>query len=278
MIATRGSRLAIAQASLAQEALKRNGYETELVTVRTKGDIRKDEPLRMIGGDGLFVREIERTLLAGEADIAVHCGKDLPYELAEGLLIGGVLPSGDVRDCLVARRNITVKTVATGSERRREAYRRLCPGIAFTDIRGNIDTRLEKLRSGEYDALLLAKAGLDRLGADLTEFDVKVFSPEEIIPAAGQGILALECRASDTKTLSLLKAVSDALTEERLRIEREVLRALDADCTEAVGVYAEHEEERIRISAMLRGQRASVLFPHTEIHRSGEVMRNALKG
>lgn len=250
VIATRGSKLALAQADLAAEALAAAGLRTRLLPVRTRGDIKKEEPLRTIGGNGLFVREIERVVSAGEADLAVHCGKDLPFALADGLVIGGVLPPRDARDCLVARRNVPVHSVATGSERRRAAFRKLQPDAEFVEVRGNLDTRLQRLADGEFDALLVAKAGLDRLQPDLSDFTVRELSVEELIPAACQGILALECRAEDAEVCAVLREITDGVALERFSLERAIFTALGANCIEAVGVYAELSADTVTVRAM----------------------------
>ena len=192
-------------------------------------------------------------LLAGEADLAVHSGKDLPYCLAEGLTIGGVPMMADARDCLVSLPENgglhsrdpesgglhNAGPVGTGSPRRRTEYLRLCPDAEFAGIRGNINTRIRRLREGAYGSIILAKAGLDRLEPDLSGLTVRVFSAEEMIPAPCQGILAAECRADDKKTAEVLRRITDPAAARRFEVERYLFGSMKADCAMAVGIHAE---------------------------------------
>ena len=167
ILATRGSRLALIQAELVRSALLAEGAGTEIRIVSTKGDRDRISSIAEIGGRGLFVTELERILLEGDADIAVHSGKDLPYRLQKGLVIAGVPEAAAPNDCLITNRETkTIRRIGTGSPRRVLECRKFYPDAEYGSIRGNVDTRLEKLRRGEYDGILLAKAGLDRLSAD----------------------------------------------------------------------------------------------------------------
>ena len=176
-IAGRGSRLAMAQNELVKKLLEKEGYKVRILTVSTQGDRDRKSSVTALGGNGPFVRDVEKALLSGEADIAVHCVKDLPYEMAPGLCIAGMPDAADPRDCLILREAGREPAeaekkliIGTGSPRRMSQLRALWDKqgseIEFRDIRGNITTRLEKLRRGEYDGIVLAKAGLDRIGAD----------------------------------------------------------------------------------------------------------------
>ncbi|MBR1704471.1 MAG: hydroxymethylbilane synthase [Clostridia bacterium] len=255
-LATRGSRLALAQAGLVKEALEAKGATVELVTVSTRGDRDRTSPLSVIGGQGLFVREVEHCLLEGSADLAVHSGKDLPYELAEGLTIGGVPKAAAPHDVLVSRRGVSIRHIGSSSPRRVLECRRHYPQAVYSDLRGNVDTRLQKLRDGQYDGILLAKAGLERLQADLSDFDVREFTPEEFLPAPCQGVLAVECREEDTALRELLASVSDPLTRKRFDLERALFARLQADCSAAIGVYASFPtEEETELSVLFREQR-----------------------
>ena len=241
-LATRSSRLALAQAEEVRHALEQLGYTVELKTVTTHGDRDRKSPLTQIGGSGLFVSEIEQMLLRGEADLAVHSGKDLPYRLMEGLVIGGVPAAEDGRDCLVSRKGEELPEhprIGTGSPRRVAQGRALFPGAEFAEIRGNVDTRLRKLSEGSYDAVILARAGLNRLKADLSAYDCRVLEPSEMLPAPCQGILAVECRAEDEALCAALRKLSDPRSWKRFTAERCLFQMLQADCSMPVGVRAE---------------------------------------
>ena len=263
-IATRGSALSLIQTEIVAGKLAEAGFESEELIVKPKGDRDKQSPLTKIGGDGLFVRGLEEKLLSGEADIAVHSAKDLPYELAEGLVIGCVPDAADPRDVLLMRTEAGDvekllaghPTVGTDSPRRREDMRHLCPGAEFKSLRGNVPTRINKLRDGQYDAIVLAKAGLDRLGTDLTGIRERLLSIEELTPAPCQGILAVECRASDTEMFRILQKITDREAQKRFEIERYLFAALKADCAAPVGVYAQIEGETVRINGSFRDRKA----------------------
>lgn len=271
-LATRGSRLALAQAGLVKSALEALGQTVELVEVTTRGDRDRTNPLIAIGGQGLFVREVERCLLDGTADLAVHSGKDLPYELAKGLAIAGVPKAASPGDVLVARKGVPIRTIGTGSPRRILECKRFYPNACYENIRGNVDTRLRKLRDGEYDGIVLAKAGLERLKDEdgisafekaTQEFDVREFSPNEFLPAPCQGILAVECRSGDEELIHLLREISDPVSRARFDAERTLFCLLQADCSVPLGVHADVEPAkgdasyRYRLSALLGDRKTS---------------------
>lgn len=239
ILATRGSALAMAQAESVQNLLSEAGIPSELRRVTTKGDRDRTHALREIGGSGLFVREIEKEILSGRADAAVHSGKDLPYELEEHLVIACVPKAADPRDCLIARRGYReIRVIGTGSARRIAELSPLFPGAVFRDIRGNVPTRLRKLEEGAYDAVVLAKAGLDRLSLDLSPYDVRILEPESVIPACAQGILAVECRADRSGMIRALQKINDVPTWKRFTAERYLFRLMKADCAKAVGIHS----------------------------------------
>lgn len=277
VIATRGSRLALAQTELVRQGFKKTGVSCKIVTVKTKGDKDRTSALSEIGGNGLFVREVETALLDGKADLAVHSAKDLPVALADGLTVPCVMKAADSRDCLV-----TVKgkpfgenpVIGTGSARRKAQARQLFPSASFKEIRGNVDTRLKKLLDGEYDGIILAKAGLDRLKSDLSTFDVRVFFLEEMLPAACQGIIAVECRNDDEKVLSLLAKINDKESFLRFKAERTMLSLLDADCKEAVGVHSEIDGDTITVTALYEEKKATA---SGKVNDYQTVCRNALE-
>lgn len=259
-LATRGSRLALVQANSIKNALEEKGVHINLVEVSTKGDRDQISPINQIGGRGLFVTGIEKYLLDGRADIAVHSGKDLPYHLMDGLIIAGVPKAADSRDCLISRRGEPLKddaVIGTGSPRRIMECRQFYPNAEYKSIRGNVDTRLNKLRDGLFDAIILAKAGLDRLNADLNDFDVKVFELDAFIPSACQGIMAVECREKDEETVSLLKSISDDESTKRFTVERYMLGLMQADCAAALGAYSELDGNHLKITALYNGRKAT---------------------
>lgn len=302
-IGTRGSRLALIQARMAQAAIETAfpQAETELVILHTRGDKILDKPLAQIGDKGLFVSEFEQAILKGEIDMAVHSAKDLPMRLAEGLTIGAVLPRADVRDVLVILKNGSCprdraragetahamedpaagtahemedpaagKTAApdfilgTGSRRRCVQAERIWENIVCRPIRGNVETRLHKLEDGKYDGLLLAKAGLDRLGIDESshpQFSFYPLEPDRFWPAACQGIVALEVR-EDSFAAEMLRGLTDAETELAFRVERRVLTLLQADCSEPAAAWCRRRENGLALD-VLYGSGWAAGFCHT---------------
>lgn len=245
-IGTRGSRLALWQAERARALLRRALPEADvrIVTVKTSGDHDRETPLAELGGAGAFVRELERVLLAGEVDLAVHSAKDMPAEMPEGLVVAATPRRGAVEDALVCRealgwRDLPAKaTLGTSSPRRAAQAKRLRPDLVIRDIRGNVETRLRKVDEGEYDATLLARAGLQRLG--LAWRIDHVFPPSEIMPAPGQGIVALQCREEEADLVRALRPLTHGPTHAMLAAERAFLRVLRAGCSAAVGVATSH--------------------------------------
>lgn len=259
-IGTRGSKLAIAQTEMTAKAIKYRFSDSkiEIVRIATHGDKVLDKPLTLIGGKGVFIAEIESALTDGEIDIAVHSAKDLPTELADGTEIGAVLGRGDPRDMLIARKGSGITeprgknekiVIGTGSMRRRIQFGKLYKNAEFKDIRGNVDTRLRKLADGEYDAVTLAAAGLERLGLLGDErFEYHRFPTEAILPAPCQGIIAVQCK-SGSAAAEYLKEINDAEVFKCFETEREVIRLLNAGCTMPVGAYAQIEGGKIRLTA-----------------------------
>jgi hydroxymethylbilane synthase len=256
-IGTRGSALARRQVEIVVAALRERlpSVEVETVVTQTEGDRRADAPLEEIGGQGVFVKDIEAALLRQEIDLAVHSLKDMPPESPPGLTIAAVLPRGDARDALVTRDGWTLAQLPpdarVGSDSRRRAVQVLAmrPDVRMESIRGNVDTRLRKVETGEYDAAVLAVAGLERLG--LVHRATQVFSEREMIPAVGQGVLALQCRAADAGLVEALLAVDDHDTRIAITAERAFLRALGAGCRLPVGAYATVKGETLHMDALL---------------------------
>jgi len=239
VLATRQSPLALVQSALAAEHLRAQlGVATELLKIVTTGDRQADWSLEQQGGKGLFTGELEGALLRREADFAVHSAKDLPGAMTAGLAIAGYLPRADARDVLVFREGVDVPaTIATGSPRRRRQAALRFPGASFVEIRGNVDTRLRKLATDHVaDATVLAAAGLARLG--LTSWPGVKFVPlacSEMVPAVGQGAIAIQCRAEDAAKYA---AAFDAVTAREVGLERALQSAIGGGCQTAFGAYA----------------------------------------
>ena len=250
-LGTRGSALALWQANTVAALLAAKGRETEIVTIRTGGDRIQDRPLSETGGKGLFVKEIEDALLSRAIDIAVHSAKDMSVALPDGLGVAAVLPREDSRDAVVLRGGETLgpsPVVGTGSIRRIAQLAARMPGARFTGIRGNVDTRLRKLDSGEYDALVLAAAGLKRLGyaARITQ----AIPHDDCIPAPGQGIIAIETRAEDLED-GVWAAITDAAAAASFEAERAVVEALGGGCQLPLGAVAVHEGAELAMQAIV---------------------------
>jgi len=253
-IATRRSRLALVQSNWVAERLKaaEPGLEVELVEMVTQGDRLQDVRLSEHGGKGLFVSEIEKALLDGRAEIAVHSMKDLPAELAAGLVIAAVPEREDPRDVLITRDGIELDDLEAGarlgtaSPRREAQLRRVRNDLAFTLLRGNVETRLRRLAEGDYEAIVLAYSGLKRLGLD--DRPLWAIPPTLCVPAVGQGALAIEARASDAAVVELCGRIEHAPSRARAEAERAFLQALGGDCTTPLAAYARLDDQLTRMS------------------------------
>ncbi len=239
ILATRKSPLALAQTEMVAARLREAlGVETELLKIVTTGDKQTEWSLEKKGGKGLFTSELEGALTRGEADIAVHSTKDLPGDMPPGLAMAGYMPRADARDVLVLRADVeTPHTVATGSPRRRMQLARRFPGVAFSEIRGNVDTRLRKIGEQRVaDGSILAAAGLARLG--FTSWPNIKFVPQaldEMVPAVGQGAIGIQCRAGETGRFA---AAFDAMTAKHVTLERAFQAALGGGCHTAFAAHA----------------------------------------
>lgn len=238
VLATRKSPLALAQTEMVAAHLRNQlGVETELLRIVTTGDKQTEWSLEKRGGKGLFTSELEAALLRGEADVAVHSTKDLPGDMPAGLAIGGYMPRVDTRDVLVLRVGIDEpKLIATGSPRRRAQVQAIFPNVAFTEIRGNVDTRLRKIGEQHVaDGTILAAAGMKRLGIDSwpgVEFAPLSF--DQMVPAVGQGAIAIQCREADAAKFA---AVFDAPTMRAVTVERAFQNALGGGCHTAFAAH-----------------------------------------
>ena len=246
-IATRKSALALWQAEHVKTGLEVHhpGLEVKLVTMTTQGDRVLDSPLARIGGKGLFVKELETALLEGRADIAVHSMKDVPVELPEGLELARILAREDPRDAFVSNDYADWEAlpqgavVGTSSLRRQSQLRALRPDLQIRDLRGNVNTRLAKLDRGDYAAVILACAGLKRLG--FAERIRSEIAPQVILPAMGQGAIGIECRREDPGVQALIEPLGHAHTAQRVAAERALNAALQGGCQVPIGGYAEIE-------------------------------------
>jgi hydroxymethylbilane synthase len=264
ILGTRGSPLALFQANTVAALLKAiTGVACEIAVIKTSGDRLADAPLSEAGGKRLFVKELEDALLAGTIDLAVHSSKDMPAVLPEGLALGAVLPREDAHDALVLpndagpalplddaiRRMGQTPRIGTSSIRRTAQLTSVIPNATFAPIRGNLDTRLRKLETGEFDAIVLAAAGLKRLGY---EQRVSVFLSSDVcVPAPGQGIIAVEMRLDDTKTGALLSPIDDTHASAALCAERAVVVRLGGGCQMPIGAFATISGDQLTLKTIV---------------------------
>jgi len=253
-IGTRGSLLAKWQAEYVRKRLfSAAGVEAEIVVIKTSGDRFANAPLTQIGGKGIFVKELEDALMDESIDVAVHSVKDIPTEIHSRLSFPAVFRREDVRDCLVAASGATLANlregarIGTGSLRRQSQLRHIRPDLDVRDLRGNVDTRLRKAQSGEYDGILLAKAGLDRLG--WSDRITETFAPDVFLPAVGQGAIAAECRLSDSEAAEVLGTLDDAESRSAIIAERALLSALQGGCQVPLGAWARTERDEFILEA-----------------------------
>ena len=260
-VGSRESALAVAQSRLVMETIRRAHpeLELELVTMKTTGDRILDRTLEEIGGKGLFVKELDAALRAGEVDLTVHSCKDLPMDLPEDLPLAAFSAREDPRDVLVLPEGIgcldRLRPIGCASARRRVQLAGIFPGREIAPVRGNVLTRLRKLDEGQFSALVLAGAGLKRLG--LAERIGRYFAPEELIPAAGQGILAVQVRAGTDA--SFLDCVNDQVAADCARAERAFVRRLDGGCTAPVAAYAVVSGDQLRLTGLYEAEDGGVV-------------------
>lgn len=254
-LGTRGSALARWQAAEVQRRLHALGESCDLAIIQTTGDRRTDVNLAAIGGKGLFTQEIEASLSNHQLEAAVHSLKDVPSTLPAGLVLAAVLERQDARDVLVAATGMTLATlpqgarVGTGSLRRQAQALALRPDLRILPLRGNVDTRLRRWQAGDFDALLLAAAGLERLGH--AAMIAERLDPEQFCPCAGQGVLALECRADDAATVDVLARLNHEPTANAVTAERALLQRLDCGCQAPVAAYAECVGGQLHLTALV---------------------------
>ena len=259
VIATRGSKLALWQSNHIKEKLQQlhPNLEIELKVFTTEGDKRLDTSLALIGGKGLFVKELEDAILRGEAHIAVNSLKDMPFQIPEGLKLSAITKREDVRDVLLSDKYDDVEslpfgtTIGTSSLRRTMQLLALRPDLNIKPLRGNIDTRIEKLKNGEFDAIILASAGINRLGLQNSVQNVYTILVSEIIPAMGQGALGIET-IDNPEVEKLVSPLNDEVAMVETTIERDFVKELDGGCTAPIGINATLlENDTIIVKAVL---------------------------
>lgn len=256
-VGTRGSRLALSQTNGIVTALREHHADlaVEVKQIKTQGDRDQQTSLTTIGGQGIFVKELEAVLLAGDIDVAVHSLKDVPSEIAPGLVIAAYPQRAEPRDALVTRDGKTLAElpagarIGTGSRRRAVQIKTLRPDIELVDIRGNVDTRIRKVDEGEYDGAVLAYAGLARL--DMADRASQIFEVDALVPAVGQGALAIEARQDDADLLKLLASISDANTKLACETERAFMARLGGGCQLPFGAYAEISDHSLKIRGFI---------------------------
>ncbi|MEM6771990.1 MAG: hydroxymethylbilane synthase [Bacteroidota bacterium] len=251
IIGTRGSRLALWQAHYMQDQLKAQGHESELKIIKTQGDRVQHLTFDKLEGKGFFTKEIEDHLIAGDIDLAVHSLKDMPTEQPEGLTLAALSYRADVRDLIIIHKDKAVPgkpfqladgaTIGTSSARRKAQLKDLHPGLVTVDIRGNVPTRLEKARTGELDAVMLAAAGLERLDLDLSDMVVVRPSPKEFVPAPGQGVMAIQTRKDNIPLRRQLAPIHNIVVGDCTNVERQVLSLMEGGCSMPLGVYCEQD-------------------------------------
>ncbi|HEC86023.1 MAG TPA: hydroxymethylbilane synthase [Thioploca sp.] len=268
-IATRKSPLALWQTNHVRDALCRAHPELqiEIVEITTKGDKILDTPLAKIGGKGLFVKELENCLLEGRADIAVHSMKDVPIELPEGLTLPIIMRREDPYDAFVSNHYPNLAAlpkeaiVGTSSLRRQSQLLALRPDLQIRSLRGNVGTRLNKLDNGDYDAIVLAAAGLKRLG--MAERIREVLKPDIILPAIGQGAIGIECRQNDAQTLELISVLNDTPTQQRIIAERALNERLGGGCQVPIGGFAQIDEDGLHLQGLVGDIQGKQVIRHT---------------
>lgn len=267
-IATRKSPLALWQAEYVKARLEQAhaGLSVELMGMKTKGDVILDTPLAKVGGKGLFVKELEVAMLEGRADIAVHSMKDVPVEFPEGLGLTVICEREDPRDAFVSNQYDSIDDLPQGavlgtcSLRRQAQVRERRPDLKILDLRGNVNSRLQKLDDGQFDAIILAAAGLKRLGFD--QRIRRAMEPSESLPAVGQGAVGIECRLDDVETIALLQTLSDTDTTTRVMAERAMNNRLEGGCQVPIAGYSELEGDQIWLRGLVGEPDGSNIVRH----------------
>jgi len=257
IIGTRGSELALWQANYVKSRLEEIGVEAELKIIKTQGDKILNLSFDKLEGKGFFTKELEEELLDGTIDLAVHSHKDLPTNHPEGLIVAAVSEREHpaellliLKDCVDIQQKLSVKfggIVGTSSNRRKAQLLAVRPDFEINDLRGNVLTRIQKLRDEDYDAIMLAKAGIERLKLDLSEFHIEEIDPTELVPAPAQGVLALQIRENDKELFDTLQSINDPAVAEQIAVERKVLNMFKGGCQMPLGCYCRHDEGMFQV-------------------------------
>jgi hydroxymethylbilane synthase len=269
LIGSRGSALALWQARHVEALLAGRGHDVRIQTITTTGDRSLEGRLQAIGGKGAFLKEIEEALLAEKVDLAVHSLKDVPTAVADGLTLCAILPRADPRDALISAAGRSLQELPAGSRVGTTSLRRKAqllarrPDLVVQDLRGNVDTRLRSLGEGRYEAIVLALAGLVRLGRDGEA--TEVLAPEVMLPAPGQGAIALQCREGDRSIHEVVAAFHDAPTARAVAAERSLLEALDAGCNVPLGALAVETPGGLRLAALVAREDGSEVLRHEAV-------------
>jgi hydroxymethylbilane synthase len=256
-VGTRGSKLALWQANFVRQELEKLNPEIhfEQVIIKTEGDLDQSSSLSQIGGQGIFTKEIEKALLNKKIDIAIHSLKDLPSKMPDELILGAVPERGPVEDIIITENGMTIKQlpenakVATGSIRRKSQLLHMRPDLIISDLRGNIDTRIRKLRDQDIDAIIMAKAAIIRLNLDNIRYSS--FDPDEMIPAVGQGAIGIQIRKGDSDIQKTVNSINHYHTFHAVSAERVLLFTLDSGCQFPVGGYARIKNNKLNISGFV---------------------------
>lgn len=289
-IGTRGSALALWQANHVRERLAElHSIQAELVRIRTSGDHFQTGSVALVGTKGVFIKELEDALLAGTIDLAVHSMKDVPTEIPKGLAFPAIAKREDPRDCLISHAGLRLHNlpagarIGTSSLRRQAQLRHRRPNLQLADLRGNVDTRLKKVAAGEFDAIVVAFAGVNRLGA--AEKVTEILATDIMLPAVGQGALGIETRSEDRETGNLAVGLDDAETRACVTAERALLRELEGGCQVPLGALARHEGDKLFLEACVysldgrdffrRDLRASIDDPEALGKRLGQILIDA---
>lgn len=261
VIGSRGSRLALWQAEFTRSELEKSGHTVEIKIIKTQGDAIQHLSFDKLEGKGFFTKEIEEQLLSGTIDLAVHSHKDLETNPPKGLIVAAVSDREDPAELLLIRKesvniseHLQIKenaVVGTSSARRKNQLRAFRPDVELKDLRGNVPTRINKLREGQYDAILIAKAGVSRLQLDLSDLHVLELNPTEFIPPPAQGVLGWQIRETDEELYRILQGLNHQPTQDRIRIERKVLNLFDGGCQLPLGVYVEPLDDQYRLWASM---------------------------
>lgn len=273
-IGSRGSDLALWQANHVKNQLEQLGHSVEINIIKTQGDAIQHLSFDKMEGKGFFTKEIEQALLEGKIDLAVHSHKDLETDNPEGLIIAAVSERENPSDLVLIRKESTAENldwsiksngvIGTSSARRKAMVRSTRPDLEIKDLRGNVPTRIQKLREASYDAIILAKAGVDRLQIDLSEFELVELDPTIYVPAPAQGVLGLQIRETDKELFEALQAMNHKDIEERIRVERTVLNLMDGGCQLPLGVYCA-EDHQVYVCHAADWQEGSKLYHYQGI-------------